>query len=371
MMRQCRHKDASAGRKERETEEVLLIEVKNLTKKYGANLALRGVSFTIRPGKIYGLLGPNGAGKSTTMNIITGCLAPTEGTVAVNGKDVLDDPIAVKRQIGYLPEIPPLFPDMTPQEYLLFVAQAKGVPYEKAVRQVREVMESTALIPVKDKLCRSLSKGYCQRVGIAQAMLGNPDVLILDEPTVGLDPRQIVEIRQLIRSFGKNKTVIVSSHILSEIREICDRVIIISNGQIVADDEISVLEQKFSGTGEIRMAVKGDRETVSRVLSGIADVKDFRFTGQDAAGNLTLTLTPVKDKDPREDIFFAAAAARCVVISSEQAETPLESIFLSLTDNKENKQATDTTEAEAEADAGSDQADDAASGDTHKEGGDR
>ena len=163
-----------------------MIEVKNLTKKYGANLALRGVSFTIRPGKIYGLLGPNGAGKSTTMNIITGCLAPTEGTVAVNGKDVLDDPIAVKRQIGYLPEIPPLFPDMTPQEYLLFVAQAKGVPYEKAVRQVREVMESTALIPVKDKLCRSLSKGYCQRVGIAQAMLGNPDVLILDEPTVGL-----------------------------------------------------------------------------------------------------------------------------------------------------------------------------------------
>ena len=318
MMRQCRHKDASAGCKERETEEVLLIEVKNLTKKYGANLALRGVSFTIRPGKIYGLLGPNGAGKSTTMNIITGCLAPTEGTVAVNGKDVLDDPIAVKRQIGYLPEIPPLFPDMTPQEYLLFVAQAKGVPYEKAVRQVREVMESTALIPVKDKLCRSLSKGYCQRVGIAQAMLGNPDVLILDEPTVGLDPRQIVEIRQLIRSFGKNKTVIVSSHILSEIREICDRVIIISNGQIVADDEISVLEQKFSGTGEIRMAVKGDRETVSRVLSGIADVKDFRFTGQDAAGNLTLTLEWLSN-GARETPEEMAALAGAIIMDGVRA----------------------------------------------------
>lgn len=316
-----------------------MIEIKNLSKKYGAHEALRGVSFTIRPGKIYGLLGPNGAGKSTTMNIIAGCLAPTDGTVVVNGKDVLDDPIAVKRQIGYLPEIPPLFPDMTPQEYLLFVAQAKGVPYEKALRQVREVMESTAIVSVKDKLCRNLSKGFAQRVGIAQAMLGNPDVIILDEPTVGLDPRQIIEIRELIRSLGKNKMVIVSSHILSEIREICDHVIIISQGKIVADDEISILEQQYAGSGEIRMTIKGDRAVVASVLDKIPSVKTYSFVDRDAAGNLILKLTPAGQADPREEIFYAAAAARCVVISSEQIETPLENIFLSLTETATDKEA--------------------------------
>ena len=207
-----------------------MIEVQNLTKVYGGKTAVEDVSFKIRNGRIYGLLGPNGAGKSTTMNIIAGCLSPTEGTVLINGYDVCDQPLEAKRQIGYLPEQPPLFTDMTPAEYLTFVAEAKGVSDEIIDRQVKEAMAVTDLVSVKNRLIRNLSKGYRQRVGIAQAILGAPDIVILDEPTVGLDPQQLTEIRALIRKLGEKLTVIISSHILSEIAELCDHVIILSEG---------------------------------------------------------------------------------------------------------------------------------------------
>ena len=224
-----------------------MIEVRHLTKKYGDTLAVSDLSFTIESGHIYGFLGPNGAGKSTTMNIMTGCLAATEGDVIIGGHDIYEEPRQAKKLIGYLPEQPPLYMDSTPREYLTFVARAKGVQKSELKGQIQKAMESTDIVDMADRLIRHLSKGYRQRVGIAQAILGDPEVVILDEPTVGLDPMQIIEIRDLIRELGKDRTVILSSHILSEIQAVCDRVIIISNGKKLADDSLENLEVLNSG----------------------------------------------------------------------------------------------------------------------------
>ena len=309
-----------------------MIEVQNLTKVYGSKTAVENVSFKIRNGRIYGLLGPNGAGKSTTMNIMTGCLSPTEGTVLINGYDICDQPIEAKRQIGYLPEQPPLFGDMTPAEYLTFVAEAKGVSDDLIDRQVKEAMQVTDILSVKDRLIRNLSKGYRQRVGIAQAILGSPDIIILDEPTVGLDPQQLTEIRALIRKLGQKQTVIVSSHILSEISELCDHVIILSGGHVVADDAMAELEARVSPEKLIRMTVKGDEAGVLRVLTELEGVRSVTVSGTDAAaGTVSLTVTTPVDTDLRDSIFFAMAEARYAVISMELAEQSLEEIFLSLT----------------------------------------
>lgn len=309
-----------------------MIELKGLTKKYGDRVAVDNVSFKIRNGRIYGLLGPNGAGKSTTMNIIAGCLAPTEGTVLVNGYDICEQPIEAKRQIGYLPEQPPLFADMTPFEYLCFVAEAKGVKDEVIDRQVKEAMEVTDILGVKDRLIRNLSKGYRQRVGIAQTMLGNPDIIILDEPTVGLDPRQLTEIRALIRKLGEKLTVVVSSHILSEISELCDHVIILSEGRVVADDDMAALEARMSPERSIRMTVKGDEEGVRAVLAGIEGVREVLPGGSSGMeGAVSLTVKVAAGEDLRDTIFFAMAEERYAVISMEMAEQSLENIFLSLT----------------------------------------
>ena len=313
-----------------------MIEVNNLTKRYGNCVAVDDVSFKIRNGKIYGLLGPNGAGKSTTMNIITGCLAPTEGTVTVNGYDVIENPIEAKKQIGYLPEIPPLFPDMTPYEYLVFVAEAKGVRSDSVLRQVGEVMMLTGLMGVRDRLIKNLSKGFKQRVGIAQTMLGNPDIIILDEPTVGLDPKQIIEIRDLIRRLGEKKTVIISSHILAEISAVCDHVIIISNGKVVADDDISCLESHITPTRQLSLTVKGDMEGVREALlgiNGITEVTHDVSATDKTAGAVNLTVTVSTSADLRDAIFFALADKKYAVLSMEQKEMSLESIFLSLTDD--------------------------------------
>ena len=309
-----------------------MIEIKGLTKKYGNHTAVDNVSFKIRNGHIYGLLGPNGAGKSTTMNIVAGCLAPTAGTVLINGYDICDRPIEAKRQIGYLPEQPPLFGDMTPFEYLCFVAEAKGVKDDVIDRQVKEAMIMTDILEVKDRLIRNLSKGYRQRVGIAQTMLGTPDIIILDEPTVGLDPKQLTEIRALIRKLGERLTVIVSSHILSEISELCDHVIILSGGRVVADDEMAALEARMSPEKSIRMTVKGDEAGVRAVLANIEGVEEILgggTAGIEGAVSLTVRVTP--DTDLRDTIFFAMAEARYAVISMELVEQSLESIFLSLT----------------------------------------
>lgn len=313
-----------------------MIEVKNLTKKYGDKTAVNNISFTIEDGQIYGLLGPNGAGKSTTMNIITGCLAATEGTVVVSGHNILEDPIKAKLCIGYLPEIPPVYPEMTPYEYLSFIAEAKGVEYESAFRQVKEVIELTQLEDVKDRLIRNLSKGYRQRVGIAQAMIGNPDIIILDEPTVGLDPKQIIEIRDLIRTLGEVKTIIISSHILAEISEICERVIIINQGQIVADDTIENLNNYTSESNTLHISVRGDFETVTTVLNNISGIEDCAPIESKEDGVCEFRLKVNSNIDLRDTIFFAMADKRCAVVAMEKETSTLENIFLTLTDNGES-----------------------------------
>ena len=308
-----------------------MIEVKNLTKKYGNNVAVDDVSFKIRNGRIYGFLGPNGAGKSTTMNIIAGCLAATDGTVLINGCDICNDPIEAKKQIGYLPEIPPLYADMTPGEYLRFVAQAKGVKDAKLDKQVNEVMELTGITHMKNRLISGLSKGYKQRVGIAQAMLGNPDIIILDEPTVGLDPQQIIDIRALIRKLGETKTVILSSHILAEIREVCDHIIIISRGKVVADCSLDELESRAGDSNTLHMSIKGTRDAILEVLATYPSIRDYRILS-DKGGVVELELVLPRGVDIRDELFFAMAARRCAVINVEQSGSNLEQVFLSLTD---------------------------------------
>ena len=316
-----------------------MIEVQNLTKVYGGKTAVENVSFKIRNGRIYGLLGPNGAGKSTTMNIMTGCLSPTEGTVLINGYDICDQPIAAKRQIGYLPEQPPLFVDMTPAEYLTFVAEAKGVSDELIDRQVKETMQVTDILSVKDRLIRNLSKGYRQRVGIAQAILGSPDIIILDEPTVGLDPQQLTEIRALVRKLGEKLTVIISSHLLSEISELCDHVIILSEGHVVADDDMAELEARMNPETTLRMTVKADEAGARAVLKSIEGVNTVtKLSENQAEGTVTLRVTTTAEADLRDEIFFAMAERRYAVLSTETVEQSLEEIFLSLTAKKSKNQ---------------------------------
>ncbi len=308
-----------------------MIEVQHLTKRYGKLLAVDDVSFRIRNGHIYGLLGPNGAGKSTTMNMIAGCLSPTQGKVLINGYDISRHPMEAKRQIGYLPEIPPLFPDMTPYEYLSFVAEVKGVGAEPAIRQINEVVALTGLTDVRGRLIRTLSKGYGQRVGIAQALLGHPDIVILDEPTVGLDPRQITEIRTLIRRLGENKTVIVSSHILSEISELCDHVIILDGGRVVADDDRQALEAGSSRTRTLRMEIKGDKVGILAVLQSINGVESAEAADAATGTGIVAVTVHTGAADLRDAIFFAMAEKRYAVISMEQREQSLEEVFLHLT----------------------------------------
>ena len=319
-----------------------MIEVQNLTKVYGGKPAVENVSFKIRNGRIYGLLGPNGAGKSTTMIFLTGCLSPNEGTVLINGYDICDQPIEAKRQIGYLPEQPPLFVDMTPAEYLTFVAEAKGVSAELIDRQVKEAKQVTDILSVKDRLIRNLSKGYRQRVGIAQAILGSPDIIILDEPTVGLDPQQLTEIRALVRKLGEKLTVIISSHILSEISELCDHVIILSEGHVVADDDMAELEARMNPETTLRMTVKADEAGARAVLKSIEGVNTVtKLSANEAEGTVTLRVTTTAEADLRDEIFFAMAERRYAVLSTETVEQSLEEIFLSLTAKKSKSKEVD------------------------------
>ncbi len=312
-----------------------MIEVKNLCRNYGSRAAVKSLSFKIYNGKIYGLLGANGAGKSTTMNMITGCLAPTSGSININGFDMLREPIAAKRCIGYLPEIPPLWNELTPYEYLEFIAEARGVNYDSAIGQIREAMELTGIADVSHRLIKNLSKGYRQRVGIAGTLLGDPDIIILDEPTVGLDPKQITEVRALIRKLGESKTVILSSHILAEIQEVCDHVLIISKGELVANAPIEELQDKERSTTRLHLSVRGDEEGV---LSVLREMSSIRFCSVDASheeGVVKLTLETEGKEDMRDAIFFAMANRRYAVISMEKEEQSLESIFLELTENQE------------------------------------
>ncbi len=311
-----------------------MIEVRHLTKKYGSNVAVDDISFKVEPGKIYGFLGPNGAGKSTTMNIITGCLAPTEGEVMIGEHSILDEPEEAKRSIGYLPETPPLYTDMTPEEYLRFVAEAKGIRRDMIGDEVAEVMESTGITDMSRRLIKNLSKGYRQRVGIAQAMIGDPDIIILDEPTEGLDPQQRAEIRELIHVLGRDRTVILSSHVLSEVQEICDRLIVISHGKLVANDTMENLSRSLEGDTTMTLTVKATKSEVEGVLSSIEGIKSYRIdtsTGSETSAKVKYS----GDLDLRETISFAFSDIRRAVISMGIEEENLEEIFLKLTENDE------------------------------------
>ncbi len=311
-----------------------MIEVRNLTKKYGNFFAVNGISFDIEKGKIYGFLGPNGAGKSTTMNIITGCIAATSGHVFVDGNDIFEKPLEAKRKIGYLPELPPLYAEMTPSEYLGFVAEAKGVSYDCVSRQVSEVMELTQITHVASRPIHHLSKGYRQRVGIAQALLGNPDVIILDEPTVGLDPAQIIEIRTLIRTLGKTKTVIVSSHILAEISEVCDRVMILSHGRLVANDSLEALEQSALADQRLHLTVKGDTDAVLPLLEAISGISDIVAEDRKEDGICGFFMQIDPENDPRDTIFYTMAQNKMPIVEMCMTHATLEDIFLRLTSDE-------------------------------------
>jgi len=311
-----------------------LIEVRNLTKTYGEHVAVSDLSFTIQSGQIYGFLGPNGAGKSTTMNIITGCLAQTSGEVLINGFDIFEDAEKAKKLIGYLPEEPPLYQDMTTIEYLDFVAKAKGVPKWERSEQIYEIMQTTQIKSVSDRLIRNLSKGYRQRIGIAQALIGHPEIIILDEPTVGLDPKQIIEIRELIKSLGKTHTVILSSHILSEVRALCDNIMIISRGRLVACDTPENLEKLFAGSATIELRVRASELETRRALSRIEGVTGVTYKASQTDDTADVTIETEGKEDLSEKVFFAFCDIRKPILRMNLVTMSLEDVFIELTSDK-------------------------------------
>lgn len=308
-----------------------MIEINHLVKKYGSHVAVGDLSLTVEPGKIYGFLGPNGAGKSTTMNIITGYLAATSGEVKINGFDVLKQPEEAKKCVGYLPELPPLYMDMTVKEYLDFVAELKKLEKNLRAGYVKEAMKITKTEEVSGRLIRNLSKGYRQRVGFAQAVLGYPEILILDEPTVGLDPKQIIEIRDLIKELGKKHTIILSSHILSEISAVCDHVFIISHGKLVASDSTENLSERMTGAQEIELLVKAEEDTAETAIREIAQVERCEKTESKEDGTVQLLVTAKKDADVREAIYYTCVEHHMPILEMKAASKSLEDVFLELT----------------------------------------
>lgn len=309
-----------------------MIEVQDLVKRYGGYLAVDHLSFSAEKGKIYGFLGPNGAGKSTTMNIMTGCLAPTSGTVIVDGMDLQQEPEKAKQRIGYLPELPPLYPEMTVREYLTFAAKLKKVPRLEQLQQVVQAMNKTGLLEEQDHLIRTLSKGYRQRVGLAATLLGNPDVVILDEPTVGLDPRQILEIRDLIRSLREEHVVILSSHILSEVSAVCDYIFILSHGKLVASDTPENLEAQLHAGGALCASVRATPEEMRTLCSAMLPGIPVEISAGARAGQTELRFGAVDDR-VTEDFFYACAEAKKPILKLEREKASLEEIFLELTDD--------------------------------------
>lgn len=313
-----------------------VIEIKNLVKKYGNNVAVDNLNLNIEKGKVYGFLGPNGAGKSTTMNIITGYIGASSGTVTIDGNDIFKEPEKAKKCIGYLPELPPLYQDMTVEEYLRFVAELKQIPKKDRLDSVEKVLEMTQTKEVEKRLIRNLSKGFKQRVGIAQAILGMPEVIILDEPTVGLDPNQIIEIRQLIKKLGENHTVILSSHILSEISEVCEHIFIISKGKLVASGTEQELVEEMAGNNELTLEIKGDEAQIEQMLNGIDDICNYEFTNTKNSEVLKVNITGNKHTDIREKLFYACAEQKTPILAMEYNQMDLEDIFIELTQDKED-----------------------------------
>jgi len=310
-----------------------LIEVKNITKKYGAQKALDDVSFSVNDGEILGFLGPNGAGKSTAMNIITGYISATSGKVLVDGCDVLEQPMKAKKNMGYLPEIPPLYEDMTVKEYLYFIYDLKKCKLPK-ISHMKDICSLIGLGDVYGRLIKNLSKGYRQRVGFAQALVGDPKILILDEPTVGLDPKQIVEIRDLIKKLGKRHTVILSSHILPEVQAVCDRIVVINRGRIVADDTEKNILAGFDDEKNIYLTAQGDKQSVLESLEGISGAQKVSCK-KAKGGELEIVIKSAKDSDIRRQVFDSAAKGGWAILEMRTSKPTLEEIFIRLTEQKE------------------------------------
>ena len=308
-----------------------MIEIKNLSKRYGNQLAVDNISFTIKDGEVLGFLGPNGAGKSTTMNILTGYLSATTGSVSISGYDVLENPDEAKRHIGYLPEHPPLYPDMTVNEYLSFMFDLKKSKLPKKPH-LDEICRLVRIHDVRHRIIKHLSKGYQQRVGIAQALIGNPDVLILDEPTVGLDPKQIIEIRKLITYLGKNHTVILSSHILSEIQAVCERVIIINKGRIVADDKMDNLSKVLCEDNSLIARVKGPDKNVLQLIKTIPGVSDVTLLGKSELGSFEFKIDVAGNNDIRGELFSRLSDRNWPLLMLKPNELTLEEVFMTLVD---------------------------------------
>lgn len=312
-----------------------MIQIEKLVKRYGDHLAVDELSFTVEPGKIYGFVGPNGAGKSTTMNVITGYIAASSGTVTIDGHDILKEPMAAKACIGYLPEVPPLYTGMTVQEYLLFVAHLKRVPKKERAEHVEQIKEKTGLAEVGGRLIRNLSKGYRQRVGLAQALISDPKVLILDEPMVGLDPKQIIELRDLIRGLAGKHTVILSSHILSEISAVCDQILIIAHGKLVASGSPEELEERMQSKAEVAVTVLGEQEQAESVLVQMKEIESFTMEPGSEAGSIVFYIISKDNTDIRKELSVALASAGLPILSMNLSKKSLEDIFLELTGTEE------------------------------------
>ncbi|MFT3982516.1 MAG: ABC transporter ATP-binding protein [Lachnospiraceae bacterium] len=326
-----------------------MIEVTGLVKRYGSHVAVDHLSFQVETGQIYGFLGPNGAGKSTTMNILTGYLCANEGTVVINGYDIFKEPEKAKKQIGYLPELPPLYLDMTAEEYLLFTAELKKIPKAERKKEAEKVMLQTDILDVKERLIRNLSKGYRQRVGLAQALLGSPEIIILDEPTVGLDPKQIIEIRDLIKELGKKHTVILSSHILSEVSAVCDEIMILSRGRLVAKDTPENLSRLMEGKRTLQVTVCAPKEEVENELKELSEIESYKIeeeevtlqeiseteSGEEVQKKSRVEIETEADVDIREKLFYLMAQKRMPIIEMGIQKASLEDVFMELTSKEE------------------------------------
>lgn len=314
-----------------------LISIENVVKKYGQHTAVKGINLEVRKGEILGFLGPNGAGKTTTMNIITGYISATKGTVKIDGIDILENPLEAKKKIGYLPEIPPLYIDMTVDEYLLFASKIKKVDKDKRNEQVERILEVVKIKDVRNRIIKNLSKGYKQRVGLAQAIIGSPQVLILDEPTVGLDPKQIIEIRNLITELGKEHTIILSSHILSEVSAVCDRVVIINKGEIVAEGTPNELSKKLSFSNKLSLRIKGSSEQALGIINAIYEVEHVEEQGTNEPDTVDLLVEVKKDMDIREVLFNAFSKAGVPILMMKSENLTLEEVFLEVTEQRKGE----------------------------------
>ncbi len=308
-----------------------MIEVRNLTKIYGHHHAVDGISFTVEDGEVLGFLGPNGAGKTTTMNMLTGYISATSGQALIDGVDILDDPEGVKKKIGYLPEFPPIYNEMTVNEYLDTVSKLKKIKESERKSMIDSVMEVTRIADVRGRLIANLSKGYKQRVGLAQALVGDPKILILDEPTVGLDPKQIIEIRSLIKGLGKKHTIILSSHVLAEVSAVCERIIIINNGKLVADGNPDELSKQLQGASRLQIRIAAPETQAVKLIKGIPGITSVQYQGEREKGTSDLIVETGSELDVRKTVFYGVAKAGYPILMMRPLDLSLEEIFLKVT----------------------------------------